>query len=135
MVAKPVYFVDAEACADAIISQVGEDLVLGLPAGLGKANSIANALYERAEQDPRVQLEILTALTLGRIEGHSELERRFLKPLMDRLAGTYPELNYNQAIKKGCLPSNITVHEFFLPAGRMLDASSRRGSPRTASRD
>jgi acyl-CoA hydrolase len=123
MVAKPVYFVDAEACADAIISQVGEDLVLGLPAGLGKANSIANALYERAEQDPRIQLEILTALTLGRIEGHSELERRFLEPLMDRLAGTYPELNYNQAIKKGCLPSNITVHEFFLPAGRMLDAS------------
>ena len=123
MAEAPVRFGDGEACAEAILSKVGQNIVLGLPVGLGKANSIANALYERAEQDSKVQLQIVTVLTHGRIEGHSKLERRLLEPLMDRLAGNYPELKYNQAIEAGRLAPNIAVHEFFLHAGRMLNAS------------
>jgi hypothetical protein len=90
MAEAPVRFGDGEACAEAILSKVGQNIVLGLPVGLGKANSIANALYERAEQDSKVQLQILTALTLGPIDRHSELEHRLLESLMDRLAGNYP---------------------------------------------
>jgi hypothetical protein len=123
MAEAPVRFGDGEACVEAILSKVGQNIVLDLPVGLGKANSIANALYERAEQDPKVQIQMLTVLTLGRIEGHSKLERRLLEPLMDRLAGNYPELKYDQAIEAGRPAPNIAVYGFFLPAGRMLNAS------------
>ncbi len=121
MTETPIWHTDAQACTDAIISKVGNHIVLGLPLGLGKANSIANALYKRAEQDSRIQLQIFTALTLGRPDSKSELERRFVGPLFERMAGNYPELKYNQSIKADRLPSNITVHEFYFPAGRMLN--------------
>jgi len=119
--APPIPFLQADACADAILSRVGKNIVLGLPLGLGKANSIANALYERAERDRSVRLDIFTALTLGRPRGNSELERRFLDPLFERLAGNYPELAYNAALSEGRLPPNVTVHEFYFPPGRRLD--------------
>ena len=117
----PILYSRADECADAILSRVGKNVVLGLPLGLGKANSIANALYARAEQDKSIRLEIFTALTLGRPRGNSELERRFLGPLFQRLAGNYPELAYNTALSQGHLPSNVSVHEFYFPAGRRLD--------------
>lgn len=118
----PAWHSNAEACADAILSKVGKDIVLGLPLGLGKANSIANALYEHAARDPSIQLRIYTALTLGRPLGNSELERRFLDPLFERLAGNYPELAYNVAARGGASPPNVAVHEFYFPAGRRLNA-------------
>ncbi len=118
---KPNWHTDAEACVDAILSRVGKDIVLGLPLGLGKANSIANALYERTARDPSIQLKIFTALTLGRPRGETDLERRFLEPLFGRLAGSYPELAYNRALAEGILPPNIAVHEFYFPAGRRLN--------------
>lgn len=119
--ATPKRHTDAEACADAILTRVGKDVVLGLPLGLGKANSIANALYDRAVRDPSIQLKIFTALTLCRPRGKTELERRFLDPLFDRLAGNYPELAYGRAMGEGRLPPNIAVHEFYYPAGRWLN--------------
>ncbi len=119
--APPISYSQAGDCADAILSRVGKNVVLGLPLGLGKANSIANALYSRAEHDKSIRLEIFTALTLGRPRGNSELERRFLGPLFQRLAGNYPELAYNTALSQGHLPSNVSVHEFYFPAGRRLD--------------
>jgi hypothetical protein len=56
----PLRVDDLETCADRIIAIVGTDIVLGLPLGLGKANSIANALYARAEADPGINLKIFT---------------------------------------------------------------------------
>ena len=119
--APPISYSQVEACADAILSRVGKNVVLGLPLGLGKANTIANALYRRAELDKTIRLEIFTALTLGRPSGNSELERRFLGPLFQRLAGSYPELAYNTALSEGHLPPNVSVHEFYFPAGRRLE--------------
>ena len=48
----PKHFADPEAIAEDIIRDVGTNLVVGLPLGLGKANHIINALYARASAPP-----------------------------------------------------------------------------------
>ena len=114
------YHQDAASIADAIISEVGREIVLGLPLGLGKANHIANALYARAASDPSIKLTIFTALTLEKPKASNELERRFLEPVIERLFGDWPELAYARALRTGALPANIEVNEFFFLAGRWL---------------
>jgi acyl-CoA hydrolase len=116
----PQQIPDPEAMAEAIISEVGPRVVLALPLGLGKANHIANALYARAAADRKIELTIFTALTLEKPRTGSELERRFLEPVIERLFGGYPELAYARALRHGGLPPNIEVNEFFFLAGRWL---------------
>jgi acyl-CoA hydrolase len=111
---------DVNTLADAVVRQLKGDIVLGLPLGLGKANHIANALYARAAADGSIRLQIFTALTLEKPPYRSELERRFLEPIIERLFGGYPELAYARALHNGTFPPNIEVHEFFLLAGRWL---------------
>ncbi len=90
----PKPFTDPDALAEAVIAEVGRRIVLGLPLGLGKANHIANALYQRAAKDPSVELHIFTALTLEAPVAKSELEHRFIDPISKRLIGGYPALDY-----------------------------------------
>jgi acyl-CoA hydrolase len=116
----PQYHRSAETVADAIIREVGPNIVLGLPLGLGKANHIANALYARAAADRSIRLTIFTALTLEKPRATSELERRFMEPVIDRLFGDWPSLAYAHALRSGMLPDNIEVNEFFFLAGRWL---------------
>ena len=113
-------FASAEAVADRIIGEVGKTIVLGLPLGLGKANHIANALFARAVADPSIKLSIFTALTLEKPRPSSELEGRFINPVIKRLFGDYPELAYAKALHTKTLPANIQVNEFFFLAGRWL---------------
>jgi acyl-CoA hydrolase len=115
---------NAESVVDAVLAEVGRDIVLGLPLGLGKANTIANAFFRRAAQDRSIKLTIFTALTLEKPKGASDLERRFMGPIVERLFGAWPDLDYVHALRAGTLPDNITVNEFFFLAGRWL------GSPR-----
>lgn len=117
---SPRFHEDPGAIAEAIVREVGPEIVLALPLGLGKANHIANALYDRVAADPTVRMTILTALTLEKPRGGSDLERRFIGPVIDRLFGGYPELAYARALREGGLPPNIEVSEFFLLAGRWL---------------
>ena len=124
MPGQPERFDDAERLADAIVARVGRKIVMALPLGLGKPNHIVNALTARAIADPSISLSILTALTLEKPRASSDLERRFLEPVAERLFAGYPELRYATALRQGTLPPNIEVHEFFLMAGRWL------GSPR-----
>ncbi len=114
------YHQDAASVADAIIAEAGREIVLGLPLGLGKANHIANALYARAAADPSIKLTIFTALTLEKPKASSELERRFMAPVVERLFGDWPELAYAHALRTGTMPTNIEVNEFFFLAGRWL---------------
>lgn len=114
---------DADSVADAILREVGNHIVLGLPLGLGKAIHIANALFARAVAEPSIRLTIFTALTLEKPRGRSELERRFLDPVIERLFGDYPELEYARALRTGTLPPNIEVNEFFFAAGQWLSNS------------
>jgi hypothetical protein len=116
----PKLFSDPEAIAEDIIRDVGTDLVVGLPLGLGKANHIANALYARASADRAISLTFFSALTLEKPKPASLLERRFIAPVIERLFGGYPDLAYADALHAGALPPNIRVIEFFFLAGRWL---------------
>ncbi len=116
----PKMFSDPEAIAEDIIRDVGTDLVVGLPLGLGKANHIVNALYRRAVADRAIKLTLFSALTLEKPKPSSLLERRFISPVIDRLFGGYPDLDYANALHAGALPPNVQVIEFFFLAGRWL---------------
>ncbi|HEX7791209.1 MAG TPA: acetyl-CoA hydrolase/transferase C-terminal domain-containing protein, partial [Afipia sp.] len=105
---------------DDIIREVGTRLVVGLPLGLGKANHIVNALFRRAARDRSIHLTIFTALTLEKPAPSSDMERRFIAPVIDRLFGDYPELEYAKALHAKTLPPNIEVIEFFFLAGKWL---------------
>src|SRR6266704_575866 len=116
----PKKFTDPEAIAEDIVRDVGTNLVVGLPLGLGKANHIVNALYARAVADRAINLTLFSALTLEKPKPGSLLERRFIGPVIDRLFGGYPDLAYASALHAGALPPNIQVIEFFFLAGKWL---------------
>jgi Acetyl-CoA hydrolase/transferase C-terminal domain len=113
-------FSDPEAIAEEIIRDVGTNLVVGLPLGLGKANHIANALYARAVADRSINLTFFSALTLEKPRPSNLLERRFIAPVIERLFGGYPDLAYADALRANALPANVQVIEFFFLAGRWL---------------
>ena len=111
---------DPEAIVSHIIKTTRGQIRLALPLGLGKANTVVNALTDAAIADSSIRLEIFTALTLERPVAGSELEKRFLEPAMNRLFGNYPALRYAELLHEGKLPDNIKVNEFFLLAGKWL---------------
>ena len=90
----PKLFSDPAAVADDIIRDIGPHLVVGLPLGLGKANHIINALYRRAAADRNLDLTFFSALTLEKPRPSNELEKRFIAPVIDRLFGGWPDLDY-----------------------------------------
>ncbi len=116
----PKIFSDPAAIADEIIRETGGRLVVGLPLGLGKANHIVNALYRRAAADRAIDLTFFSALTLEKPRPSNELEKRFITPVIDRLFGGWPDLDYAAALHADALPSNIKVIEFFFLAGKWL---------------
>jgi hypothetical protein len=116
----PKKFTDPDAIAEDIIRDVGTDLVVGLPLGLGKANHIINALYARAAADRTISLTLFSALTLEKPRPSNLLERRFITPVIERLFGGYPDLAYADALHAGALPPNVKVIEFFFLAGRWM---------------
>jgi hypothetical protein len=122
-----IYFDDPDRLTEAIVGRIGKDIVLALPFGLGKANHVANSVFNRAAGDPSMALRIFTALTLGKPRPKRELERRFLEPISARLFDGYPALAYDEALLQNRLPPNIEVDEFFFLAGSRLNvAASQR---------
>lgn len=120
-VSGPVVVSDSDAAVQAIINRVGNNIVLGLPLGLGKPLRFANALYRRACQEPALTLHVVTGLSLQVPRGESAMERRFLEPFVQRLYGAIPELEFARDAAAGKLPANVTVSEFFFQAGSFLD--------------
>ena len=125
---RPTQFQDADRVAAAIIERVGNNVMLALPLGLGKANHVANALFARAAADPSIRLRIFTALTLEAPRGRGGLERRFVAPLAERVFGGYPDLAYAAAQRAGRLPPNVEVDEFYFRAGSRLDVAAAQQS-------
>ena len=105
------------ACVDRTLDRLGNRIHLGTPLGIGKANHLVNAFYRRAAADPEVDLTIFTALSLGVPRWSSELERRFVEPLSHRLFPDYPELDYVDPFRRGELPPNIQIREFYFRPG------------------
>jgi acyl-CoA hydrolase len=118
----PVRYTSPEECVEATLSRVGKHVVLGLPVAIGKPNGLVNAFVARALADPSIRLTIVTALSLRKPRWRSDLERRLVEPLAQRLFGAYPELEYVRLIEQGRLPANIEVVEFFLEPGAWLDS-------------
>ena len=106
--------------ADALIVSLGKTVVLGLPIGIGKAVHVVDALFERAASDPSISLTIFTGLTLSAPRGRTDLESRFVDPLVDRLYAGWPTPTYARAVAENRLPSNIQVREFYLRPGAYL---------------
>ena len=119
----PVRYTSPEECVEATLSRVGKHVVLGLPVAIGKPHGLVNSFVARAVADPSIRLTIVTALSLRKPRGRSDLERRLVEPLSQRIFGGYPELEYVRLIEQGRLPANIEVVEFFLEPGAWLNSA------------
>jgi acyl-CoA hydrolase len=113
-------FTEIKSPVDYVIEKLGKKIVLGTPLGAGKANTFINALYLRAKKDPTIDLTILTALTLEIPKGKSEIEKRFLGPISERVFGNYPDLEYELDRSRNKSFDNIKVIEFYYPPGKFL---------------
>src|SRR6478609_3716640 len=119
----PQMFDDVGEIVEEALRRVGKKVVLALPLGIGKPNLIANEFYRRARADSGLDLTIFTALSLRKPTGGSDLERRFIGPLVDRVFGNYPDLDYLTAMRCNALPANVQVIEFFFEPGSLLNSA------------
>ncbi len=117
---QPLWIDSIHAAVDHVLDTVAGTIVLGIPLGVGKPNPFVNALYQRIKGNPARALRIITALSLEKPVGHSDLERHFLGPLVERVFEDYPDLDYVKDVRANTLPPNITVQEFFMKTGDYL---------------
>ncbi len=108
----------------ALFENAGNKIVLAAPLGLGKPHRLLNAIYEAVEKNKTRSLEIYTALSLTPPKPSNDLEKRFLQPFLDRHFGTdFPSLHYAKAQRRSALPDNISVQEFYMQSGGLLNSS------------
>jgi len=107
--------------AVALVLAAGADLSLATPLGLGKPNRLLNAIYAAVVADPSRRLRIQTALSLDPPAPGSGLRARFLRPFLERQFGAdYPRLAYADDLRRGELPGNVLVEEFYMRSGALL---------------
>jgi acyl-CoA hydrolase len=118
---KPQVTDNLEQAIDLMLERLGKTLVVGMPLGLGKPAELINALYARACRESDIKLKILTALSLEVPKPTNPLEKALLDPFLERVFGGVPELDYMAALRKGSLPPNVEVCEFFFKPGSLLN--------------
>ena len=124
----PLVIDSIDACVDHILDTIPGTIVFGIPLGIGKPNPLVNALYRRIKANPSRKMRIITALSLEKPVGHSDLEKNFLQPLVERVFGDYPDMDYVKDSRAGHLPPNIEVQEFFMKTGDYLgNATAQMG--------
>ncbi len=119
-------FSEADKLVDHIIDVVGKEIVLGAPLAIGKSVAFINALYQRAKADPSITLRIETGITLEKPVGKSKLEKNFLKPFVEREFDGVPDIDYIIDLRKGAVPANITISEFFFKAGSFMNSPQQQ---------
>lgn len=112
---------DVEKTVDQVISYVGKEITFAMTLGLGKPVRLINELYRRAKNDPEIKLKIITALALEKPRGKSELEKRLVEPLAERVFGGTPDFDYMVDFRSGNLPENVKIYEFFNKAGGYMN--------------
>jgi len=117
---SPLMMNSIDAAVDHVLDVTPGDIVLGIPLGVGKPNPFVNALYHRIKANPTRKLKIITALSLEKPVGKSELEQHFLAPLVERVFEDYPDLEYVKDLRGAGLPPNIEVCEVFMKTGDYL---------------
>ncbi len=116
----PEWYTDADHCAEKLIERLSGRVAIALPLGIGKAVHMINALYRKARAHPEIELSIHSALSLEVPRAHSDLERRFLNPLVERLFADVPIPDYLADLRRGTLPSNVRVEDFYFRPGAFL---------------
>ena len=112
---------DVKKCVDQVIKYVGKDIKFGMVLALGKPIIFANELYRRAKEDPEIKLKMVTALPLEKPHGHTDIEKRFLKPISDRIFDGVLEFDFMLDLRAGNLPKNVEIFEIFCKAGANLN--------------
>ena len=95
---------DVAKTVDDVINYIGKEINFAMTLGLGKPVRFINELYRRAKEDPSIKLKIITALSLEKPTGKSDLEKRLVGPLAERIFGGYPDFQYMIDIRAGQLP-------------------------------
>jgi acyl-CoA hydrolase len=116
---------DVENLVDAVLAEVGSNIVLGMPLAIGKPIAFVNALYRRAKADPNIKLRIETGITLEIPRAKTTLEKKFLVPFVRREFAGVKELLYMKDLRNKLLPDNVTVFEFFFKAGSFLNSTQQ----------
>lgn len=116
---------DAAKTVDDVINYVGKEINFAMTLGLGKPVRFINELYRRAKEDPSIKLNIITALSLEKPTGKSDLEKRLVGPLAERIFGGYPDFQYMIDLRAGNLPSNVQIFEFYSKAGSIINIASQ----------
>ncbi|KGI77441.1 acetyl-CoA hydrolase/transferase C-terminal domain-containing protein [Oleiagrimonas soli] len=112
-----------DVCVERILQRCGAALRVATPLGLGKPNGLLNALYRHAQRESNFSLTLFTALSLTRPAAGEGLQARFLKPFLSRHFGDdYVDPAYAVDMRRGRLPGNVRVHEFYLQSGAYLQA-------------
>ncbi|MHB1058003.1 MAG: acetyl-CoA hydrolase/transferase C-terminal domain-containing protein [Rhodanobacter sp.] len=122
-------YADTDACARYLAGELGPDLRIAAPLGLGKPHGLLNALYGLTAADTARSLRLYTALSLTRPQPAPGLEQRFLGPFLERHFGADqvdPQYALDQA--RDALPPNVEVHEFYLQSGALLRSASAQRS-------
>ncbi|HTH67025.1 MAG TPA: acetyl-CoA hydrolase, partial [Rhodanobacter sp.] len=122
-------YTDTDACARHLAYELGPDLRIAAPLGLGKPHGLLNALYRLVAADSGRSMRLYTALSLTRPQPAPGLEQRFLGPFLERHFGADavdPQYALDQA--RDALPANVEVHEFYLQSGALLRSASAQRS-------
>lgn len=116
-----VIYNDVKKSVDDVLDYMGNEISFAMTLALGKPILFINELYRRAKEDSTIKLNIVTALALERPRFKSEIEKRFMGPLVDRIFKGTPEFHYMHDFRSGKLPKNVEIYEFFNKAGGYME--------------